>query len=54
MTDWLVPAFWLLGFGVGLVCLYHVVRLAVRSALRDHFGHAQSVETGVAATSDES
>jgi len=47
MIDWLIAAVWLLGIGVASICLYHVVRIAVRSALRDYYGESRSVEARV-------
>ena len=42
MMAWLEPALWLLGLGVTLICLYHVIRLAVRAALAEHHERIRS------------
>ena len=39
------PVLWLIGFGFVLICLYHVIRLAVRSALSDHHNALERAAT---------
>lgn len=47
MVDWVGVGIWILAIGVFFVCLFHVVRLAVRAALREHHEYVRSQGLGL-------